>query len=267
MPNAPATPVVLTLSGSDPSGGAGLQADLKTFTRHGVFGASAVSLITVQNTVGVDAVELLDPALVVAQARAVLDDLPVAVVKTGSLGSGAIVSAVAALLEGRSLPLVVDPVLVSKHGAALAGDDAVAAYRERLLPLATVATPNRHELERLVPGAADLESAAAELIADGTDWALITDGGGQEPRVVDRLRGRDGQGEDFERPRIATRSTHGTGCTLSAALAARLALGEPLQTAARRATAFLARAIASAPGLGRGVGPVDFQAPLDGPSA
>lgn len=267
MPDAIPSPVVLTISGSDPSGGAGLQADLKTFTRHAVFGASAVSLITVQNTRGVEAVELLAPELVVAQARAVLDDLPVVAVKTGSLGSGAIIAAVAELLEGRGLPLVVDPVLVSKHGAALAGDDAVAAYRDSLLPLATLATPNRHELERLVPEAAGVEEAAVACLEGGPRWLLVTDGGGDGPRAVDRLRGGGGEREDIERARVATRSTHGTGCTLSAALAARLARGHAVPEAARLATAFLGRAIASAPGLGHGVGPVDFQAPIDGSPA
>jgi hydroxymethylpyrimidine/phosphomethylpyrimidine kinase len=260
MANRSSIPVLLTISGSDPSGGAGLQADLKTFTRHGVYGASAVSLLTVQNTLGVEAVEPVPPALVVDQARAVLDDLPVAVVKTGSLGTAEAIVAVAELLAERDLPLVVDPVLVSKHGHDLAAPEAARAFAERLLPLATIATPNLHEARRLL-GDPELDpsSAARRLAASGPRWALVTGGADPGPQVVDRLAGPGGRGRSFAHPKLPGSATHGTGCATSAAVASWLARGASVEQAVERAIAWVTAAIAAAPPIGRGVGPVGFQ--------
>ncbi|MFM7251016.1 MAG: bifunctional hydroxymethylpyrimidine kinase/phosphomethylpyrimidine kinase [Planctomycetaceae bacterium] len=255
----PAPPVALTIAGSDPSGGAGLQADLKTFHQHAVYGASVVTLLTVQNTRSVDAVEVLPPALVVAQLDAVLDDIPPAAAKTGALGNTAVIAAVAARLARTGFPLVVDPVMVSKHGAALVADDAVRALVRDLLPRATLVTPNLPEAARLagfpVEDVASMERAARAIHALGPAHVLVK-GGHLEGDAVDLLLS-EGRVTLHAAPRIATRHTHGTGCTLSAAIAARLARGEAVAAAVAGACGFIRRAIAAAPGLGGGCGPVD----------
>ncbi len=240
-------PVVLTIAGSDSGGGAGIQADLKTFEAHGVFGTSALTLITAQNTRGVHAFHMLDPALVTAQIEAVLDDFPVTAIKTGALGNADIIRAVAAALRGRGLPLVVDPVLLAKSGDALLDPDAVQTLRDELLPLATLITPNVPEAQELF--GPDLP----------TDLPLLLKGGHADgDTVIDELRTLEHHLR-LHAPRQNTRHTHGTGCTLSAAITANLALGLPLPDAVRAAHAYVQTAIASAPELGSGHGPLNFR--------
>lgn len=256
--------IALTIAGSDSGGGAGIQADLKTFQRFGVFGTSALSLVTAQNTVGVQEVHLLPTALVAAQIDSVATDLRPHATKTGALGAASIIETVAAAVERHRLaPLVVDPVMISKHGDGLLDADAVDALRRRLLPLATLLTPNLHEAAALAGGAlrteAEMREAARELLALGPKAVVIKGGalGGEE--AVDLFY----DGVEFQRlasRRIETKSTHGTGCTFSAAIAARLALGDPLREAVAQAKAWIQRAIAAAPRLGSGFGPVDHSA-------
>ena len=257
-------PVALTIAGSDPSGGAGIQADLKTFHHFQVYGTSALTLVTAQNTIGVQRVELLAPDLVIAQIDAVASDFEVAAAKTGALGSAAIVAAVAeACARHRIARLVVDPVMISKHGHALLPADAIDALRRALLPRAALLTPNLPEAAALVGGALaterDIEDAARALHALGAAAVLLKGGHGAGDEVADLLF--DGRDCTWLRaPRQHTPHTHGTGCTISAAITARLALGDDLVHAVRTAQAFVLRAIATAPGLGHGQGPVNHWA-------
>lgn len=250
---------VMTIAGSDSGGGAGIQADLKTFAAHGVYGASALTAITAQNTVEVRRALVLEPALVRAQIEAVLDDIGVDAIKIGMLGDAAVVEAVAASLEGVGVPIVLDPVMVAKSGEALLAEEAVAALAEELLPLAGLVTPNLPELERLtgrtVSSEAERQEAAAELGARGP--AVLAKGGHAGGAEVADLLWSGGEARWFRNARLDTTETHGTGCTLSAAIAARLARGEPLVAAVEGAIAYLRRAIAAAPGLGAGHGPLD----------
>ncbi len=255
-------PVALTIAGSDPSGGAGIQADLKTFHRFRVYGEAAVTLLTVQNTRRVSRVECLTAELVIEQVRAVLEDIRPAAAKTGALGNAEIVDAVAALAAGFDFPLVVDPVMVSKHGAPLVAADAREAIALRLLPRATVVTPNLPEAEALtgyeIRDIAGMRRAAGRLCEMGAKAALVK-GGHLEGCATDLLFDRSGFHE-FPAPRIETRHTHGTGCTYSAAITAGLAAGFGLTEAVARAKAFIAEAIRTAPGLGGGSGPVNHLA-------
>jgi hydroxymethylpyrimidine/phosphomethylpyrimidine kinase len=252
-------PVALTIAGSDPSGGAGIQADLKTFHRHGVYGEAVVTLITVQNTRTVSRVEVLDPALVVEQIRAVLSDIPPGAAKTGALGDVRIVEAIAKQAAGWSFPLIVDPVMISKHGAPLIEEDARAAVRDLLIAHATLVTPNLPEAAALtgleVNDIAGMRAAAERLCSMGCNAALVK-GGHLPGDAVDVLLAG---GEYFElrSPRVNTRHTHGTGCTYSAAIAAELARGTALVSAVRAAKEYVTRAIGSSPGLGSGSGPVN----------
>jgi len=252
--------VVLTVAGSDSGGGAGIQADLRTFAAHGVHGTSAITAVTAQNSVAVLDWVALEPRMVVAQMEAVASDMDVAAVKTGMLATAAIVSAVAGAIERLRLPLVVvDPVMVAKSGDRLLDRDAETAYRERLLPLATVVTPNLPEAEALlgrpVRTLVEMREAARALRAMGPR-AVVVKGGHLEGDAVDVFW--DGERlEDLPAPRIDTRNTHGTGCTYSAAIAARLALGEPRLDAVRGAKAYLTEAIRGSYAVGRGHGPVD----------
>ena len=252
--------VVLTVAGSDSGGGAGIQADLRTFAAHGVHGTSAITAVTAQNSVAVLDWVALEPRMVVAQMEAVASDMDVAAVKTGMLATAAIVSAVAGAIERLRLPLVVvDPVMVAKSGDRLLDRDAETAYRERLLPLATVVTPNLPEAEALlgrpVRTLVEMREAARALRAMGPR-AVVVKGGHLEGDAVDVFW--DGERlEDLPAPRIDTRNTHGTGCTYSAAIAARLALGEPPLDAVRGAKAYLTEAIRGSYAVGRGHGPVD----------
>jgi hydroxymethylpyrimidine/phosphomethylpyrimidine kinase len=239
----------LTIGGSDPSGGAGIQADLKTFHQFGVYGEAAITLITVQNSVRVSRVELLPPELVAEQIASVLEDIPPAAAKTGALGSPEIVRTVARAAAAFDFPLVVDPVMVSKHGAPLGGHGI-----EELLPYAALVTPNLPEAEALT-GTADPRRAACRLVEMGARAALIK-GGHSSGDPIDLLY--DGaEWIEFPAPRLVTRHTHGTGCTYSAAIAAGLAAGLPLRDAVGRAKRFIHQAIATNPGLGRGCGPVN----------
>ena len=253
--------VALTIAGSDSGGGAGIQADLKTFAAFGVYGTSAVTAVTAQNTVTVTRVQEIDPAVVAAQIDAVAVDFPVAAVKTGMLANAAIVEAVAATVKRRALPhLVVDPVMVSKGGAALLSRDATEALRLMLLPMAEMVTPNLPEAERLsgvtITDEATAREAARRIAAHGARTVLVKGGHGSGSEAIDLFH--DGRiFESFRGPRLQTRNTHGTGCTLSAAIAALLALGSPPLEAAFRAKAWLHDAILAGPGLGGGAGPVD----------
>jgi hydroxymethylpyrimidine/phosphomethylpyrimidine kinase len=257
--------VVLTVAGSDSGGGAGIQADLRTFAAHGVHGTSAITAVTAQNSVAVLDWVALEPRMVVAQMEAVASDMDVAAVKTGMLATAAIVSAVAEAIARLALPLVVvDPVMVAKSGDRLLDRDAEAAYRERLLPLATVVTPNLPEAEALlgrpVRTLLEMREAARALLAMGPR-AVVVKGGHLEGDAVDVFA--DGERlEDLPAPRIATANTHGTGCTYSAAIAARLALGQPRLEAVRGAKAYLTEAIRRSYSVGHGHGPVDHLHPL-----
>lgn len=251
--------VALTIAGSDPSGGAGLQADLKTFHQLGVYGTSVVTLLTVQNTVSVRAVEAVKPELVVAQLDAVLEDIPPAAAKTGALGNEAIVRAVARRLAGTSFPLVVDPVMVSKHGPPLMTESARSTVVELLLPRAFLVTPNLDEATVLagmpVNGLETMEEAARRISSLGAQ-AVLVKGGHLSGDAVDVLYWQ-GQFRYFAGRRIETRNTHGTGCTYSAAITAGLAKGRELPEAVALAKRFITLAIQSGPGLGKGFGPVN----------
>ena len=256
--------VALSIAGSDSGGGAGIQADLKTFQRFGVYGASALTLVTAQNTVGVRGVQLVRPELVEQQIAAVVEDIAVGATKTGALGSAELVEVVARAIAQHAIsPLVVDPVMISKHGDALLEKDAVEALKRFLFPLATLVTPNLHEASALLGGPveneAQMRDAARELGQLGARAVLVKGGHLPGLEAVDLLY----DGAEFLRlaaPRVETPHTHGTGCTYAAAITALLARGESMAAAARQAKDFITRAIQSAPGLGHGHGPVNHQA-------
>ena len=257
-------PVALTIAGSDPSGGAGLQADLKTFQHFGVYGMSVVTLLTVQNTQTVDAVEPLSANLIRRQLDAVVSDIPPAAVKTGALGSSEIIETVARWARGNSTPLVVDPVMISKHGAPLLSDDARQTLISSLLPSTFLVTPNLHEAAALsgieVSTVEHMEDAARRIAALGPKSVLVK-GGHLAGEAIDVLLS-EGRFEHFAAPRLASQHTHGTGCTYSAAITACLAMGHPLSESVRRAKQFITEAIRTAPGLGHGCGPVNHHAPV-----
>lgn len=257
------TSVALTIAGSDPSGGAGLQADLKTFHQHRVYGTAVVTLVTVQNTRGVRRVEVLDHELVREQVDSVVSDIPPGAAKTGALGSAAVVETIATLAESFEFPLVVDPVMISKHGAALLDEEARRALRDKLLPRATLVTPNAHEAAWLSGrdvASRAMAADAARAIADLGAWAVLVKGGHlRDAEAVDILYA-NGQVHELSAPRIDTPHTHGTGCTYSAAITARLAIGEPLLAAVSEAKGWLTEALLSPPRVGQGVGPVDHLA-------
>lgn len=249
----------LTIAGSDSSGGAGIQADLKTFAAHEVFGMSAVTAVTAQNTLGVALVETLTPAMVAAQIDAVAADIPPHATKIGMLSTEAIIDIVASAIERHRLPnVVLDTVMVAKSRARLLGEDAVAALRDRLLPLALVVTPNVPEAEMLtglrIETIDDLHRAAVRLVELGARAALVKGGHLAGPAVDVLWDGH--RAIELRADRLDSRHTHGTGCTLAAAIAAQLALGRDLASAARLAKEYVTRAIAQAPGLGSGHGPL-----------
>lgn len=269
--------IVLTIAGSDSGGGAGIQADLKTFARFGVYGTSAITAVTAQNTMGVTTWEAVSPSLVRAQIEAVLGDLPPRAMKTGMLGSAAVGRAVVETLRAHGagstsddaahrasrVPLVVDPVMVSTSGALLLEADAVRVVREELLPLTTLVTPNLDEvrvlLEMEVESEEEMCRAAERIVRElGARAALVKGGHGRGDDVVDVLY--DGAWHVVRHPRIATRSTHGTGCTLSAAVTAGLAMGRELREAVDDALEYVQRAIETAPGIGGGAGPLNHWA-------
>ncbi len=254
---------LLSIAGSDPSGGAGIQADLKAFAANGTYGMAVITALTAQNTQGVTEVETVSPAFVHAQIAAVFADVRVDAVKIGMIATAEIACAVAeALAEHRGIPVVLDPVMMAKGGAPLMAEDAMEAVRTMLLPLATVATPNLPEAARLVgrPEAQtreEMASHARAITALGPRGALVKGGhldGAESPDVFMA----DGALHWLEAPRTVTKNTHGTGCSLSSALAAHLAKGHPGEVAARAAKAYVAKAIATAHELsvGSGHGPI-----------
>ena len=261
-------PIALTIAGSDPSGGAGIQADLKTFHQFGVYGMSVITLLTVQNTCKVSAVETVAPQLVLDQMEAVLEDLPPQAAKTGALGSSEIIRAVAGRAARFPFPLVVDPVMISKHGAPLLDEEGRDALARELLPHAALVTPNVHEAMALagkefhgeaIPRAA-LEEAAKAIAGLGAKAVLIK--GGHLAADATDLLFLDGRFTAYPGKRIETRHTHGTGCTYSAAITAELAKGVELTEAIAAAKRFIARAIETNPGLGHGYGPVNHFTPV-----
>ena len=250
--------VALTIAGSDSGGGAGIQADLKTFHQFGVFGTSVITAVTAQNTVAVVAWEALSPTLLSQQIDALALDLPPDAVKSGMLGSGELVETVAAGIARYEFPhYVLDPVMVATSGDRLLEPAAEALIARRLVPLADLVTPNLDEagilVQEEVRTADQMERAGRALLRMGARAALVKGGHLAGEEIVDVLV-QDGAVRRFTRPRIDTTSTHGTGCTLSAGIAAGLALGRPLKQAVADALDFVHRAIAAAPGLGRGGG-------------
>lgn len=252
-------PTALTIAGSDPSGGAGIQADLKTFHQHKVYGMAVITLLTVQNTRGVQAIYRMKPRQVMRQLEAVLADIPPQAAKTGALGDEAILRAVARASREFRFPLVVDPVMVSKHGVSLLKPSAVRVFIRELLPYATLVTPNLCEAAVLSGiKVCDLESMtrAARIISEFGPRAVLIKGGHLKGDATDVFF-QDGRVRLLKSPRIRTRHTHGTGCTYSAAITAELARGRSLWTAVACAKKFITRAIRTAPGLGKGFGPVN----------
>ena len=257
--------IALTIAGSDSGGGAGVQADLKTFHQFGVFGTSVLTAVTAQNTVGVRAWEPVTAALVTRQLEALATDLPPAAVKSGMLGSAAVVDAVAGGIASLRLPnYVLDPVMVATSGDRLLEQDAERLIARRLVPLATLVTPNLDEAAILVGHAVttphEMERAGRALVELGARAALVKGGHLAGDDLVDVLVAGPTTTR-FARRRLDTTSTHGTGCTLSAAVTAGLALGRPLAQAVADGLDFVYRAIAAAPGLGHGHGPLNHFVP------
>lgn len=255
---SPAQRVALTIAGSDPSGGAGIQADLKTFHQFGVYGEAVITLITVQNTTRCDVAEYLTPELILAQLEAVLEDIPPAAAKTGAIGRAA--QALARAAADFTFPLVVDPVMVSKHGASLGCSPSELIHRAFLV------TPNLPEAAALtgmeIHDIGDMRRAAARLRDMGASAVLVKGGHLDHSAPATDVLLADGIIREFTAPRIDTPHTHGTGCTYSAAIVAQLALGAPLDTAVERAKAYITEAIRSNPGLGHGSGPINHHGGL-----
>jgi len=253
-------PIALTIAGSDPSGGAGIQADLKTFHQLRVYGTAVVSLITVQNSTRLSRVELIEPALVTEQANAVLEDTPPNAIKTGALGSAGIIAAVAGLPI--ACALVVDPVMVSKQGAPLLASSARQGLIELLFPKATLVTPNLDEAADLagieVSNINDMREAAQRIASFGPQAVLIK-GGHLDGIAIDILY-HAGEMLEFAAERVETRHTHGTGCTYSAAITAFLARRMSIPEAVANAKRFITQAIRTAPGIGAGAGPLNHWA-------
>lgn len=269
------TACALSIAGSDSGGGAGIQADIKTFAAHGVMACTAVTAITAQNTEGVTATLAVPATLVSQQIETVIDDLPVRAIKTGMLASGETVEAVAATLAMYpNIPIVIDPVLMSTSGTELLSEDGLSALRTRLLPLATVVTPNLSEAARLLGD--PIEAMSAREIAErvfeltGGRSAIVIKGGDvtQSPRARDLALLPDGQEIWLDVPRVHTRATHGTGCTFASAIAANLARGAGLGDALRAAKHYVTGAIVNGVAMGRGRGPLHhlWQLRLDDPA-
>jgi hydroxymethylpyrimidine/phosphomethylpyrimidine kinase len=258
---------VLAIAGSDSGGGAGVQADIKTITALGGYAASAITAVTVQDTRGVSAIHPIPPQLVAAQIRAVLADIGADAIKTGMLGEAAAAEAALDALAGwPDIPLVVDPVMVSTSGVALIADEALRPLR-RLIARAALVTPNAPEAEALTGIAIgttdDLRRAGEALLTSGVGAVLMKGGHVPGDSVIDILMTPAGE-TILEGPRIETRHTHGTGCTLASACAVGLAQGMPLEQAVARAWAYVGEAIRQAPGFGAGAGPIDHGWPLRG---
>ena len=259
-------PIALTIGGSDSGGGAGIQADLKTFTALGVHGCSALSCVTAQNTCGVSRVDALPPEALTAQIAAVLSDLPVAALKTGMLLNAGLIEATAAALAPLSIPRLIDPVMVSRAGSVLLEPEAIEAYRHLLLPLAELLTPNLHEASLLggisIEGSEAVERAAAELLELGCAAVLIKGGGLAELRGRDYLQVSGGEGLWLVHPAVDTPHTHGSGCTLGAAITASRARGLPLHQAVQAGKGFVEGGLRHALAIGAGQGPLCHWHPL-----
>lgn len=254
------TPIALTIAGSDPSGGAGIQADLKTFHQFGVYGEAVITLLTVQNTQTVERVEIMPADLVHDQLIAVLNDIPPLYAKTGALGNREIVRLVAHIARQYKLRLVVDPVMISKHGSPLMSEESRGALLEELIPNAFVVTPNLHEAAAIAgTSEAANPKEIAQRIADlGCPRVIIKGGHARGP--ANDLFFDCGVFHEFHSERLETKNTHGTGCTYSAAITAELAKGAELTDAVARAKRFITEAIRTNPNLGRGYGPVNHHA-------
>jgi len=257
---------VLIIAGSDSGGGAGVQADIKTVTVLGGYAATAITAVTVQNTLGVQAVHPIPPSIVAAQARAVLDDIGADAIKIGMLGDREVVEAVAEILDSApGVPAVIDPVMIAKGGASLLEGPAVESLRALLIPRAFLLTPNAPEAAALTGLAVavtdDLRRAGEALLELGAKTVLMKGGHIDGDIVIDILMSAAGE-TTFEGPRIDTRHTHGTGCTLASACATGVAQGLGLEAAIARAWGYVAEAIRRAPGLGAGHGPLDHGWPL-----
>jgi hydroxymethylpyrimidine/phosphomethylpyrimidine kinase len=253
---------VLIIAGSDSGGGAGIQADLKTVTALGGYGATAITALTAQNTQGIVGIHPVDPAFIVAQARQVLTDLGADCIKIGMLHSAAAIEKIADFFEELALtiPVVIDPVMIAKSGAQLLDPEAAELLKQRLFPRASLITPNLPEAEALtglkVRHPEAMEAAARALLELGPAAVLLKGGHLPGDSLQDLLLTRRYQ-ESFQAPRLATRHTHGTGCTLASAIATGLAQGQPLPEAVRRAHAYVQKAIRTAPGYGQGSGPLN----------
>ncbi len=263
----PSIPIAMTIAGSDSGGGAGIQADLRTFSFHKVHGTSALTCITAQNTVGVERVDALPPESVVAQINAVVNDIGVQAAKTGMLLNQEIITAVAQTVQTLQLTnLVVDPVMVSRTGAQLIADDAIASLRTQLIPMARVLTPNRYEAQLLsgieIHRLEEMKTAAQIILELGAT-AVVVKGGGftNELRGVDVLATGD-RTDVLSLETVETRDTHGTGCTLSAAIAANLALGLDLISAVQQAKHYVTQALKHSLRIGKGQGPVGHFFPI-----
>lgn len=263
----PQPPRILSIAGSDSSGGAGIQADIKTIAMLGGYAMTAVTAITAQNTVGVQGIAAITPDMVAQQIASCLEDIGVDAIKIGMLADPEVISAVADALEGVAAPIVLDPVMIATSGAELVGPDAVAALRAQLFPLATLITPNLPELAALagrpLVSTQDMIDAASDL-AEATGAAVLAKGGhmtqgAADERIVDVLIASGARAVAFDHARILTRHTHGTGCTLSSAIATLLGHGQPLEHAVRLGRQFVLRAIEAAPGFGAGNGPLGHQ--------
>ncbi|EMA46383.1 phosphomethylpyrimidine kinase [Halococcus morrhuae DSM 1307] len=257
--------IALTVAGSDSGGGAGIQADLKTIEAHGVFGTSALTSVTAQNTRGVAAIEDVPTETIAAQIDAVTDDFAVSAAKTGMLSSAAIIETVADSLEEHEFPLVVDPVMVAQSGDRLLAAEAETVLKKQLLPQATLVTPNLPEAAVLtdveIEDEEDMRAAAAEIAADGPDAVLVTGGHLHEDELVDVLAA-DSETHTFRKARRDTDNTHGSGCTISASIAAELAGGATMPAAVEHAEAFIDRAVRYGLAVGSGDGPVNHLAGL-----
>ncbi|MEL6876536.1 MAG: bifunctional hydroxymethylpyrimidine kinase/phosphomethylpyrimidine kinase [Pseudomonadota bacterium] len=261
-----APPRILAIAGSDSSGGAGIQADIKTITMLGGYAMTAITAVTAQNTQGVQAVEALSGDLVAQQITACIGDIGVDAIKIGMLHDAEIIAVVADSLAqlGDDIPIVLDPVMIATSGAKLITDDAIAAMRERLFPLASVITPNLPELEALcgrsLSTSEDIAEAALELQSEYGCAVLAKGGHAEGERITDVFVMSQEGARAFDHARIDTRHTHGTGCTLSSAIAALLGHGQSLEHAVRLARKFVFAAIEAAPGFGAGGGPLGHQA-------
>jgi hydroxymethylpyrimidine/phosphomethylpyrimidine kinase len=266
MPPAPAAstgqtiPIALTIGGSDSGGGAGIQADLKTFTAQKVHGCSAISCVTAQNTLGVSRVDALPPEALTAQIEAVVSDLAVAALKTGMLLNQPLIEAAAATIAPLAIPKLIDPVMVSRAGAVLLEEGAIEAYRRCLLPQAELLTPNLHEARLLsgcpIEGGTDVERAAERLLAMGSAAVLVKGGGLVELKGRDYLLTQGGTGQWLTHAPIATPHTHGSGCTLGAAITAGRARGLELEAAVVAAKRYVEGCLREALAIGAGQGPL-----------